>query len=87
MVKKTQGDVAKEQQEKLSAFLEAYDVAILDLAKIHKMKMIPIIQATETGILPVFGVQNVIEVDKRDETISESEINESTDSNNKDTKG
>lgn len=84
MPKKTQGEVNKKEGEKMSAFLAAYDEAIQDLAKIHKMKMIPILQASEHGIQPVFGVQNVIEVDKKDE---KPETVESTDSDNKEPKG
>ena len=65
MAKQTQKQVNEKEGKKMQAFLEAYDEAVLEVAKVHKMKMIPILQATEHGIQPVFGVQNVIEVDKR----------------------
>ena len=83
MPKQTVGQVNKKEGEKMQAFLEAYDKAVQPVTQEHKMKMIPVIQATEHGILPVFGVQPVITVDKKDE---KSKTVKSTDTNDKGTK-
>jgi hypothetical protein len=59
-------DVAEQKKAELvydakrKEFLEEYAAMSNDLAKKHKMRLIPIINWTERGAFPVFAVENYV---------------------------
>lgn len=73
-------EMEKEKYDaKLKAFLEAYDKAIEPVTKEHQMRMVPILQYGEQGVLPVFGVQNYITPVSKDEKRDKSKTDGQSD--------
>lgn len=86
MAKQTQKQANEKEGKKMQAFLDEYDVKVQELIKTYGKRMIPILQASERGLLPVFGVENVV-TPVSNEKGNKSEDEQSGDSNDKDSEG